>query len=581
MRRKISIMLIAVLCLLTCLPTAVFAKSSLSYRNVVENCMNKCGYDSLKEMVRDSYRGLLYDLNGDGQEELILQYRLNGDSVFEVWSAVSGNAVCLLENSEIVSSGGCSVILVKGPDSNKLVFNPILAGSSGGAEDWYIYSIEGTSCKHLHDLSNTWYGQMEEYFIDEREVSEAEFNEEFSTIDNGIELLNTGDKTKGMALKDLLVSLSKGSLPFHDVKESDWYYDSVAYVYQNGLFSGTSSTEFSPNRSMNRAMIATVLYRLAGKPSMNSFSLFNDVKQDAYYANAVAWTDASGIANGTSDTTFLPQKDITQEQMAVMLYRYAVLYCGMDNTNPANLNNFKGGSQVGNYAQKAVGWCVSKELIRNNTLKPKEAITRAEVADILYRFSKLPQSGGRGYEQTIENILNSSAEFSFNRSSYYDLDGDGREELLISFSAMKDDFEYQVASVYTIKNGMVSPMIEKEELFPRAGGPSGVVGVIEKDGRSYLCFGSDASEGGFSPDDPRSWYGFYKLYSITNGGLQYKETIDFDLKYIGYSDSDKERINIAASGAVKTDGVKSVNMSYAEYQTWLNSITWKTRLSVV
>ena len=119
------------------------------------------------------------------------------------------------------------------------------------------------------------------------------------------------------------VEFTNGVLPFTDVREADWFYDDVVYAYENGLFSGTSDTTFSPNASMTRAMLVTVLYRLEGQPTVSGRSGFSDVKLNSYYEDAVTWAADNGIVNGTGATTFSPNTNVTREQMAAILYRYA------------------------------------------------------------------------------------------------------------------------------------------------------------------------------------------------------------------------------------------------------------------
>lgn len=158
-----------------------------------------------------------------------------------------------------------------------------------------------------------------------------------------------------------------GVLPFRDVSKNDWFYASVSYVYQKGLFSGTSATTFSPNSPMDRAMLVTVLYRLEGQPSVSGWDGygFHDIVSNAYYQNAVNWASARGIVTGTGGSsnpvawngsstrrTFSPHDPIAHEQLEVILYRYAVLYCGMDSSITADLGSYKDGSQVSDYAKR-------------------------------------------------------------------------------------------------------------------------------------------------------------------------------------------------------------------------------------
>ena len=178
-------------------------------------------------------------------------------------------------------------------------------------------------------------------------------------------------------------------LPFTDVSTSDWFYDDVAFVYENGLFSGTDSRSFSPNASMTRAMLVTVLYRLEGEPTVTGRSSFTDVRSGAYYEKSVIWAAANGIVTGTDSTSFSPDAKVTREQLAAILYRYAQ-YRKLDTDASAKLNSFTDAGSVSAYASEALGWAVSEGLINgaSGKLMPKGDATRAQVAAILHRFVK-------------------------------------------------------------------------------------------------------------------------------------------------------------------------------------------------
>ena len=178
-------------------------------------------------------------------------------------------------------------------------------------------------------------------------------------------------------------------LPFTDVSTSDWFYDDVAFVYENGLFSGTDSRSFSPNASMTRAMLVTVLYRLEGEPTVTGRSSFTDVRSGAYYEKSVIWAAANGIVTGTDSTSFSPDAKVTREQLAAILYRYAQ-YRKLDTDASAKLNSFTDADSVSAYASEALGWAVSESLINgaSGKLMPKGDATRAQVAAILHRFVK-------------------------------------------------------------------------------------------------------------------------------------------------------------------------------------------------
>lgn len=180
---------------------------------------------------------------------------------------------------------------------------------------------------------------------------------------------------------------SKPKLPFTDVSTSDWFYSDVMFVYENGLFSGTDSRSFSPNASMTRAMLVTVLYRLEGEPAGTGSSSFSDVRSGSYYEKAVAWAAANGIVTGTGSTSFSPDVKVTREQLAAILYRYAQ-YKKLDTDAGAKLDSFSDAGNVSGYASEALSWAVSEGLINgaSGRLMPKGDATRAQVAAILHRF---------------------------------------------------------------------------------------------------------------------------------------------------------------------------------------------------
>ena len=183
------------------------------------------------------------------------------------------------------------------------------------------------------------------------------------------------------------VEFTDESLPFTDVRRSDWFYEDVAFAYENGLFAGTSDTTFSPNASMTRAMLVTVLYRLEGQPAVNGRSGFSDVQYNGYYEDAVTWAADNGIVNGTSTTTFSPNANVTREQMAAILYRYAQ-YKKYNTAASSGLNGFTDHASVSGYAAASLEWAVAEKLVNGSAgkLMPTGNATRAQVAAILHRF---------------------------------------------------------------------------------------------------------------------------------------------------------------------------------------------------
>ncbi len=173
---------------------------------------------------------------------------------------------------------------------------------------------------------------------------------------------------------------------FPDIKETDWYYDSVKYVYENNLMQGTDNG-FEPNSKMTRAMLVTVLWRIAGPGDIGSHS-FSDVSADMWYSDAVGWAASNGIVSGVSETEFAPNDLLSREQMALIIFLFAKSE-GYDITKSETISHFSDADEVSSWALDAVEWANGISLITgtsDTTLSPKETATRAQVASILMRF---------------------------------------------------------------------------------------------------------------------------------------------------------------------------------------------------
>ena len=179
------------------------------------------------------------------------------------------------------------------------------------------------------------------------------------------------------------------TLPFTDVAADAWYYEAVAYVYEQGMMNGTNDgTTFSPAMNLTRGMMAQILYNLE-KGTAPAEGTFTDVAADAWYADAVNWAAANGIVNGYGSGKFGPEDSITREQMAVLLYNYAK-FKGYDLTAYGDLTAFADDEKVSDWAEQAMKWAVGEKLINgsNNALNPLGTASRAEVAQILMNFGQ-------------------------------------------------------------------------------------------------------------------------------------------------------------------------------------------------
>lgn len=181
--------------------------------------------------------------------------------------------------------------------------------------------------------------------------------------------------------------------PFRDVTESDWFYDDVRFANQNGLFNGVEKDLFAPEEPMTRGMLVTVLWRLDGETAPKTATTFTDVDVNAYYADAVAWAAESGVVNGIGGNKFDPEGNVTREQIAAILFRYASLK-GVDTAARANLATFPDAEKTSAYAHDALSWAVAAELVKGTKegstiyLDPQGSATRAQVAAILSRYAQ-------------------------------------------------------------------------------------------------------------------------------------------------------------------------------------------------
>ena len=178
-------------------------------------------------------------------------------------------------------------------------------------------------------------------------------------------------------------------LQFTDVPEIAWYYDDVRFVVEKGLFSGTSETLFSPDTAMWRGMVTTVLHRLAGEPEVSYSQIFSDIPEDLWYTNGTIWCAQMDIVGGIGDGSFAPSQDVDRQQLAVMLYRYAV-QMGYSASERRDLSAvFPDAGEVASWAEEAVSWAVGAGIINGNAegkLIPEDGADRAQVAAMLHRF---------------------------------------------------------------------------------------------------------------------------------------------------------------------------------------------------
>jgi hypothetical protein len=186
-----------------------------------------------------------------------------------------------------------------------------------------------------------------------------------------------------------LGDIPPAELPFVDVPDDAWYRNAVSLVYSKKLFNGTSDTEFSPYDNMTRGMFVTALYRLAGSPSVAGSSPFTDVSdKNSYYYYPVLWATSNNVITGNGDGTFSPDDNISRQDMAVVMYRYAKLK-GYDlSFTETAFSSFPDKGEVAFYASDAVKWATYKQLINGSDghLLPLGLAQRCQVAQIIANF---------------------------------------------------------------------------------------------------------------------------------------------------------------------------------------------------
>lgn len=186
-------------------------------------------------------------------------------------------------------------------------------------------------------------------------------------------------------------SLAKPSSRFDDIAAGAWYESAVSYALEKGLFSGTSEKTFSPNGTMTRSMLVTVLWRMEGTPVTAAGSSFNDVENGKWYTDAVAWASSNGIVTGYGNGRFGVSDSVTRQQLAAILYRYASLK-GIDVSDVADISGYADASEIASWAKAPVEWTVENGIINGvsaNKLSPSGTATRAQAAAMLMRFDSI------------------------------------------------------------------------------------------------------------------------------------------------------------------------------------------------
>lgn len=192
----------------------------------------------------------------------------------------------------------------------------------------------------------------------------------------------------GMSRTERVAAISCHCVEFTDIPENAWYHDAIDFMVEEGFMLGMGKNTFEPELPLTRAQLVTVIYRIAGSPEVDTSEIpFTDIPEGEWYTGAVIWAAENGVVNGYPDGTFLPENEITREQIAAILYRYMGAKPVEDCVSP-----FPDAAEISEYALDAMNWAVSCGLITGSaqngsiSLLPQQSATRAQIAQILTRW---------------------------------------------------------------------------------------------------------------------------------------------------------------------------------------------------
>ena len=344
------------------------------------NCMTTGTDGKLSTLPVPTYNGYRFKgwytaLNGGEQVTTDTIFNSN-TTVYAQWSYI-GDSGIIIPGSGYPSAGNPGISAATYTITISTISNGIVKASHTSAKNGTTVTISVTPNEgYKLDKLTTADSKGNELELTEKGDGKYTFIMPNSAV--------TVDAVFRLNEEPIMPSITPGWMNhFTDVTESAWYYDAVKFVSENDLMNGLSSTMFAPDANLSRAQFAQILYNKEGRPTVNSGSSFTDVAAGDWYATAVAWAAANNIVGGYGNGRFGPNDNITREQLAVMLWRYA-------GTPSANSDlAFSDVGQISDFAQDAIRWAVENKILNgkgNNVLDPKGFATRAEVAQMLKNY---------------------------------------------------------------------------------------------------------------------------------------------------------------------------------------------------
>ena len=267
----------------------------------------------------------------------------------------------------------------------------------------------------LPEAAETEYkeGQSEGEFETEEEIILEEETDEFflaePVTETEEEAYDGVEEQQGLVILDSSSdksALGTGELSFTDVSETDWFYDAVLDVFQQGLMTGMNETYFGANEPLSRAHFAAILYRRAGYPTYQYQELFPDVKDGEWFTQCVLWTWYSKVILGYDNGRFGPADYLNREQLCTILWRYATEVDGMDNTARASLDNYPDAAKITPFAQEAIEWCEAVGILndKNGRINAWENASRADCATMISRYMNVLRNSTQPEDPPVDPI---------------------------------------------------------------------------------------------------------------------------------------------------------------------------------
>ena len=376
--------------------TTTMDMSGTQYRCVVKNSIDEVTSDAATLTVSPKQYAVTVQTDGNGTAsasttaaaagtEITLTATPDSGYHFERWEVVSGTIT--IQNDKFIMPAENVTV--------KAVFDRNSSG--GGGTSYAVTAPDAENGTVRVSPSRASRGTTVTITVTPDEGYELESLTVLDSRDNEITLTDKGDgkytftmPSGRVTVEASFAEIAPEPLPFGDVDDGDWFADAVRFVYENGMMNGVSETDFAPHAATSRSMIVTILYRLEGEPVVDDAMDFTDVAGDAYYAEAVRWAASEGIVGGYGGGLFGSDDAVTREQLAAILYRYAV-YKGYDVSigESTNILSYADFADLSEYAIPAMQWACGAGVITgvtDATLVPQGEATRAQVAAMLMRF---------------------------------------------------------------------------------------------------------------------------------------------------------------------------------------------------